>query len=420
MSKAPPQVQPQPSATTATSTTPAPPPPPPPRRRRHRPVPRLCRFGHVRTLPPRRKLRALLLLLRNNNTPTTTITPAPYYDDYDNNDDRLTRLPTEILLEICAALAASVHGVVAMLRLAATCRTLRALLRDDGEVWTLVAKSLDMPVPPPGFLTVRQVLTLITTVGCQSCGADYRGKVFWDFGVRCCRNCIKLHTISQPALIKLRVPYDSYGFLPYGFVTPGQQLGVYQRRYWKADIIECSKGGGGPLSHHHHHHHHLQDPYHFYRRRVEWAKRMPVWVRSRWNKRRAEEDARDRAARERDLVRRLLRAAQDERDERGYARWRRVLMLLEATTTTRTTTTTRSVVAVESTAFRRWVGVGRPLTEREFRAFRRQVEDELGGGEGGGGGGEGSGCGAGGGGGGGGFGGGGVSRRLGPVAFPSF
>lgn len=88
-------------------------------------------------------------------------------------------------------------------------------------------------------VSFRDKLRLAGFVGCTLCGAKAIRKVYWEFGVRCCKNCL----IQHSAEYHLK---EEYGLDPSSFQhLPSRDVGTYHPKkhhftmttYWKDHLV---------------------------------------------------------------------------------------------------------------------------------------------------------------------------------------
>ncbi|CAG8739782.1 10136_t:CDS:2, partial [Funneliformis caledonium] len=108
-------------------------------------------------------------------------------------------LPPEMFINICQNLPP-----VDLLSLARACKRFNGFLSAETsmttqEIWK-ASREMFLPylqLPPPDGMTERQYVRLVLERGCQFCGKTKIRKVYWEFLVRCCEDCLKERTLRK-------------------------------------------------------------------------------------------------------------------------------------------------------------------------------------------------------------------------------
>ncbi|GBB83597.1 hypothetical protein RclHR1_01030012 [Rhizophagus clarus] len=110
-----------------------------------------------------------------------------------------TTLPPEMFINICQNLPP-----VDLLSLARVCKRFNGFLSAENsmttqEIWKASREKYlqFLQIPPPNGMTERQYVRLVLERGCQFCGKTKIRKVYWEFLVRCCEDCLKARTLRQ-------------------------------------------------------------------------------------------------------------------------------------------------------------------------------------------------------------------------------
>lgn len=83
----------------------------------------------------------------------------------------------------------------------------------------------------------KDALRLVTTTGCQVCGAERVRKIHWPFMVRCCKPCLYSSTISDYRLAKYyNVRHGALAGLRYSSIVLFSSFPA--RFYWRTDVCE--------------------------------------------------------------------------------------------------------------------------------------------------------------------------------------
>ena len=88
-----------------------------------------------------------------------------------------------------------------------------------------------------GSLTAKRALILTSMTGCELCMQARIRKVYWEFGLRCCRGCLEANTISDYRLQHdCNLPESSFEHLPHTIVQMyAPKIGTYTLRfYWSS------------------------------------------------------------------------------------------------------------------------------------------------------------------------------------------
>ncbi|RIA84682.1 hypothetical protein C1645_831904 [Glomus cerebriforme] len=108
-------------------------------------------------------------------------------------------LPPEMFINICQNLPP-----VDLLSLARVCKRFNGFLSAEHsmttqEIWKASREKFlqFLQMPPPTGMTERQYVRLVLERGCQFCGKTKIRKVYWEFLVRCCEDCLKERTLRQ-------------------------------------------------------------------------------------------------------------------------------------------------------------------------------------------------------------------------------
>src|SRR6266542_2407373 len=111
---------------------------------------------------------------------------------------QITNLPPELFIEICSSLPPT-----DLLTLSQVCRTFRGYLCSPNsfttqQIWKesrlqFMPKE-DMP-PPEGMSEEKYAELLIMERGCQVCKRSKGCKIYWEFAVRCCKECHSNNTV---------------------------------------------------------------------------------------------------------------------------------------------------------------------------------------------------------------------------------
>ncbi|CAB4419135.1 unnamed protein product [Rhizophagus irregularis] len=110
-----------------------------------------------------------------------------------------TTIPPEMFINICQNLPP-----VDLLSLARVCKRFNGFLSAENsmttqEIWKASREKFlqFLQIPPPNGMTERQYVRLVLERGCQFCGKTKIRKVYWEFLVRCCEDCLKARTLRQ-------------------------------------------------------------------------------------------------------------------------------------------------------------------------------------------------------------------------------
>ena len=136
--------------------------------------------------------------------------------------------------------------------LEATNKTFKDIIRQDdihAKCWTQLAKAqkVEANLARKPHLSTKKCLELYGRVGCQLCGKARIRKVYVEYGVRCCTDCLYANTISDYQLD------DKYRISNYYFLRNARQRTVsmynpsarawsrsYEATfYWKTDVEEA-------------------------------------------------------------------------------------------------------------------------------------------------------------------------------------
>ena len=101
------------------------------------------------------------------------------------------------------------------------------------------AATEEQQISQPTSFAPKDRLRLAGFVGCMLCGDKGIRKVYWEFRVRCCKDCLNQHSVADFYL-------DDYGLAPSCFQhLPSRQVELHHRRtgtfkvntYWKDDLL---------------------------------------------------------------------------------------------------------------------------------------------------------------------------------------
>ncbi|KAF0348686.1 f-box domain contaning protein [Gigaspora margarita] len=115
-----------------------------------------------------------------------------------------TTIPPEMFINICQYLPP-----VDLLSLARVCKRFNGFLSTEHsittqEIWR-ASRAEYLPflqMPPPDGMSERQYIRLVFERGCQFCGKGKIRKVYWEYNVRSCEQCLKERTIRQDEIQK--------------------------------------------------------------------------------------------------------------------------------------------------------------------------------------------------------------------------
>ncbi|CAG8434165.1 9203_t:CDS:2 [Scutellospora calospora] len=124
-----------------------------------------------------------------------------------------TTIPPEMFINICQYLPP-----VDLLSLARICKKFNGFLCTEHsittqEIWR-ASRAEYLPflqMPPPDGMSERQYIRLVFERGCQFCGKGKIRKVYWEYNVRSCEQCLKARTIRQDEIQK-QIISKMYGF----------------------------------------------------------------------------------------------------------------------------------------------------------------------------------------------------------------
>ncbi len=155
----------------------------------------------------------------------------------------LCELPEGVLDRIARAC-----GAAALFNLACTDRFWASFLNDSHDLWQDfwenkvcdTAKRRVTDEALAGAISAKQRLRLVGFTGCVFCGAKRIRKVYWEFAVRCCTDCLHARTISDYRVTHdYAVPADALAGLP--FVTTemwSRGHGTYTVKFhWRDHIV---------------------------------------------------------------------------------------------------------------------------------------------------------------------------------------
>ncbi|CAG8522973.1 26907_t:CDS:2 [Dentiscutata erythropus] len=104
-----------------------------------------------------------------------------------------------------------------------------------------------LQMPPPECMNERQYVKLVLERGCQFCKKPKIRKVYFEFLVRCCEDCLKSRTIRQDQIEDIMPEFPNF----YEIISGLPFIPSWSRRdwdsdteknpsslYWKADVIE--------------------------------------------------------------------------------------------------------------------------------------------------------------------------------------
>ncbi|CAG8634222.1 27651_t:CDS:2 [Dentiscutata erythropus] len=124
-----------------------------------------------------------------------------------------TTIPPEMFINICQYLPP-----VDLLSLARVCKRFNGFLSTENsittqEIWR-ASRAEYLPflqMPPPDGMSERQYIRLVFERGCQFCGKGKIRKVYWEYNVRSCEQCLKARTIRQDEIQKQLIS-KTHGF----------------------------------------------------------------------------------------------------------------------------------------------------------------------------------------------------------------
>ncbi|KAL3152928.1 hypothetical protein ABBQ38_012231 [Trebouxia sp. C0009 RCD-2024] len=102
------------------------------------------------------------------------------------------------------------------------------------------AAAEEQKISPAMTVMPRDKLRLAGFVGCMLCGAKSIRKVYWEFSVRCCKDCLIQHSVAEYIL------KEEYGLDPKSFQhLPSREVELYHPRkgaftmktYWKDHLL---------------------------------------------------------------------------------------------------------------------------------------------------------------------------------------
>ncbi|CAB4391039.1 unnamed protein product [Rhizophagus irregularis] len=141
----------------------------------------------------------------------------------------------EIFIEICSFLPPG-----DLFTLSQVCRKFRGYLCAPNsfvtqQIWkesrlNFMPKE-DMP-PPEGMSEEKYAELLMTERGCQICKRTKECKIYWEFAIRCCKECHSNKTVSRIRLIDIECPSEFVDIMPYthtGFT-------ICNKYYWKEQL----------------------------------------------------------------------------------------------------------------------------------------------------------------------------------------
>jgi hypothetical protein len=110
----------------------------------------------------------------------------------------INNIPPELFIEICSFLPS-----VDLFALSQVCRKFRGYLRAPNsfatqQIWKKSRLKFmpkeNMP-PPEGMSEEKYAELLMTERGCQICKRTKECKIYWEFAIRCCKECHTDNTI---------------------------------------------------------------------------------------------------------------------------------------------------------------------------------------------------------------------------------
>lgn len=94
---------------------------------------------------------------------------------------------------------------------------------------------------------IRNVVRLAGTTGCMLCSeAERTRKVLWEFGVRCCSDCLRDNTLSEFVMEnELDLPERTWDHLPHvtkAMFNPYWNKAYDMRIFWWSDVLQVFRG----------------------------------------------------------------------------------------------------------------------------------------------------------------------------------
>jgi len=160
-------------------------------------------------------------------------------------------MPDPLQERVCAAVSNSAHSE-ALLHLACVNKAFAAQLRQpSADVWweaawasakrkRPAAASEEQKANPALSIKTRDKLRLAGFNGCMLCGAKSIRKVYWEFSIRCCEDCLIEHSLAENTLqYTFKLQPSSFQHLPH------REVQIYMSNcgsftfdtYWKPHLL---------------------------------------------------------------------------------------------------------------------------------------------------------------------------------------
>lgn len=167
------------------------------------------------------------------------------------SDTTIESIPSDILSIIVNNLVhTSTRNIKLIHVLEATSKTFQNIIKEEDiytKCWEKMLTTFEeYPLPPQHNLSVKNCLQLYADHGCQLCNKPRYKKVYPEYGVRCCQDCLFKNTISEH---KLRINYKlkTLGFLQSARKRKVKMYNLYAHVYsygslnetifyWKDDV----------------------------------------------------------------------------------------------------------------------------------------------------------------------------------------
>lgn len=152
---------------------------------------------------------------------------------------------------VCAAVSNSTHPE-ALLHLACVNKAFAAQLRQpSADVWweaawasakgkRPAAATEEWKANPALSIKTRDKLRLAGFSGCMLCGAKSIGKVYWEFSIRCCKDCLIEHSMAENTVEHtFKLQPSTFQHLPYREVQMiMSRAGTFTfNTYWKPHLL---------------------------------------------------------------------------------------------------------------------------------------------------------------------------------------
>ena len=160
-------------------------------------------------------------------------------------------MPDPLQERVCAAVSNSAHSE-ALLHLACVNKAFAAQLRQpSADVWweaawasakrkRPAAASEEQKANPALSIKTRDKLRLAGFNGCMLCGAKSIRKVYWEFSIRCCKDCLIEHSLAENTLKHtFKLQPSTFQHLPHREVQMYKpHAGSFTfKTYWKPHLL---------------------------------------------------------------------------------------------------------------------------------------------------------------------------------------